>query len=229
MHSERISTAWVCTFGLPRSWKWDTFDFQTSQLKNLVSQDGELFYLADFLSPPDAVECFARLRDELDWQQEVATLVGRRVPIPRLVYWYGDEGSVYQYSGLTHYPQAWTETLFGLKQSMENASGHGFNSVLGNLYRDGQDSMGWHADREKVLGINPFIASLSLGAERLFKMRHNKTGETLDIPLASGSLLLMGGSLQHHWRHCVPKSRQPLSARINLTFRNIINQGLSNR
>ena len=191
-------------------------------VKNLVSQDGELYYLAGFLAASVALHYLERLSAELDWQQEVATIVGRRVPIPRLVCWYGDEGSVYQYSGLTHYPQAWTETLLGLRQSVESASGHRFNSVLGNLYRDGQDSMGWHADQEKVLGSNPFIASLSLGAERLFKIRHNKTGETVAINLASGSLLLMGGPLQHHWRHCVPKTQQAKPARINLTFRKII-------
>jgi len=190
-------------------------------VKNLVSQDGELFYLAEFLSEPLASQCFALLSAELGWQQEVVTIVGRRVSVPRLVCWHGDEGAVYQYSGLTHYPQAWTDTLLGLKQSIENVCHHPFNSVLGNLYRDGQDSMGWHADQEKILGINPFIASLSLGAERLFKIRHNKTGETVDLNLANGSLLLMGGALQHHWRHCVPKTQQPKSARINLTFRNI--------
>ena len=195
-------------------------------MKNLASQDGELIYLAGFLSETLAMQCFARLNAELDWQQEVATIVGRRVPVPRLVCWHGDEGAVYQYSGLTHYPQAWTGTLLDLKQSIENACNHPFNSVLGNLYRDGRDSMGWHADQEKILGINPFIASLSLGAERLFKIRHNKTGETVDINLANGSLLLMGGPLQHHWRHCVPKTQQPKSARINLTFRNIKQQTL---
>lgn len=191
-------------------------------MKNLALQDGELFYIANFLPPNKALESFARLRTELDWQQEVATIVGRQVPVPRMVCWYGDEGAVYQYSGLTHYPQPWTNTLLELKQSIENTCGQQFNSVLGNLYRDGQDSMGWHSDQEQVLGTNPFIASLSVGAERLFKIRHNKTGETLDINLASGSLLLMGGCLQHHWRHCVPKTRQPITARINLTFRNII-------
>lgn len=82
--------------------------------------------------------------------------------------------------------------------------------------------MGWHADQEKVLGRNPYIASLSLGQERLFKIRHNKTGETLDLALADGSLLLMGGALQHHWRHCVPKSAKATKPRINLTFRTIL-------
>jgi len=92
---------------------------------------------------------------------------------------------------------------------------------LGNWYRDGQDSMGWHADNEKVLGPNPWIASLSLGATRLFKLRHNRTGQSIDVPLTAGGLLIMGGSLQHHWRHCVPKSRTATGPRVNLTFRHV--------
>ncbi len=190
-------------------------------MENLASQDGELYYLPGFIAQAEARGLFERLRAGLDWQQEVATLFGRRMPLPRRVCWHGDEGAVYRYSGLIHYPQAWTQDLLNLKQAVENLSGQHFNSVLGNLYRDGQDSMGWHADQEKSLGVNPCIASLSLGAERLFKIRHNKSGETLDLNLGDGSLLLMGGYLQHHWRHCVPKTRMPVPARINLTFRNI--------
>lgn len=190
--------------------------------QNLVSQDGELYYLPGFVPARQASGLFGRLEQELDWQQEVVTIVGRRVPVPRLVAWHGDEGAIYQYSGLTHHPKPWTETLLLLKQSIEEACAHRFNSVLGNFYRNGQDSMGWHSDQEKVLGKNPFIASLSVGQERLFKIRHNKTGETLDLLLADGSLLLMGGALQHHWRHCVPKSAKAALPRINLTFRTII-------
>ncbi len=191
-------------------------------MKNLASREGELYYLPDFLSPVEAHDAFERLRAELDWQKEIVTIAGRRVPVPRLVCWLGDEGAVYRYSGVDHYPQPWTATLLRLKQAIEKICGQRFNSVLGNLYRDGQDSMGWHADKEKALGENPFIASLSLGGERLFRLRHNKTGETLELVLASGSLLLMGGALQHHWRHCVPKTKQSVPARINLTFRKIL-------
>jgi alkylated DNA repair dioxygenase AlkB len=194
-------------------------------MKNLISQDGELYYLPGFIPAGETQTIFQRLEQEMNWQQEVVTIVGRTVPVPRLVAWHGDEGAIYQYSGLTHYPKPWTETLLALKQAIEDTSRHGFNSVLGNLYRNGQDSMGWHSDQEKVLGRNPVIASLSLGQERLFKLRHNKTGETVDIVLADGSLLLMAGALQHHWRHCVPKSAKATNPRINLTFRKIINQG----
>ena len=190
--------------------------------ENLAARDGELYYLPGFIPPAEARALFERLLAELDWQEEFITLVGRRVSVPRRVCWHGDEGAVYRYSGLVHYPQPWTASSLALKQSIEAASGQRFNSVLGNLYRDGQDSMGWHADQEKSLGQNPFIASLSLGAERLFKIRHNRGGEAVDLNLADGSLLLMGGALQHHWRHCVPKTRQAVEARINLTFRNIL-------
>jgi alkylated DNA repair dioxygenase AlkB len=191
-------------------------------MENLVAEDGELVYIPGFLPESVACDLFARLSVELNWQDEVATLFGRQVPLPRRVCWYGDEGAIYRYSGLTHYPQPWTERLAKLKASIEQVSGRRFNSVLANLYRDGQDSMGWHSDQEKVLGENPFIASLSLGAARLFRLRHNRSGETVNITLANGSLLLMGGSLQHHWRHCVPKTRTVISARINLTFRLIL-------
>jgi alkylated DNA repair dioxygenase AlkB len=189
---------------------------------NLVSRDGELYYLPDFIPQQEARELFEHLLKELAWQEEEVVIAGRRVKVPRLICWYGDEGAVYRYSGVVHDPLPWPDRLSRLKESIESACGRVFNSVLGNLYRDGRDSMGWHADREKELGANPFIASLSLGEERLFKIRHNKTREQVDLPLAGGSLLLMGGSLQHHWRHCVPKARETKTARINLTFRSIL-------
>lgn len=189
---------------------------------NLLSRDGNLHYWPRFIEAAETQPLFKRLQQELDWQQEVITVVGRRVPVPRLVSWHGDEGAVYQYSGLTHHPKPWAASLLALKSAIEAASGHPFNSVLGNWYRSGQDSMGWHSDQEPVLGRNPCIASLSLGQARLFKLRHNKTGETLDLTLEDGSLLLMSGCLQHHWRHCVPKSAKAAEPRINLTFRLII-------
>lgn len=190
-------------------------------MDNLAPRDGELYYWPHFLPPDTADTTLQTLQAELDWQQTVATIVGRHVPLPRLVCWHGDAAAIYRYSGLVHYPQPWTETLLRLKRDIEIATGQQFNSVLGNYYRTGSDSMGWHSDQEASLGLNPTIASLSLGAVRLFKLRHIKTDDTLDITLNHGSLLLMGGSLQHHWRHCLPKTRKPTAARINLTFRAI--------
>lgn len=189
------------------------------QEPNLAPCDGELYYRPAFLDSAEADCVFRQLQDELDWTQEVITVVGRRVPVPRLVAWHGDPEAVYRYSSLDHLPRPWTKTLQILRDKVESASGHRFNSVLGNCYRDGEDSMGWHADQEACLGRDPWIASLSLGAERLFKLRHNRGVPALELRLGHGSLLLMGGSLQHRWRHCVPKSRRVSGARINLTFR----------
>lgn len=92
-----------------------------------------------------------------------------------------------------------------------------------NLYRDGKDSNGWHADNEPELGINPVIASLSLGAERFFKLKHhNDAALQHKILLEHGSLLLMTGDTQHQWLHTLAKTAKPIGPRINLTFRVIL-------
>jgi alkylated DNA repair dioxygenase AlkB len=139
-----------------------------------------------------------------------------------LVAWYGDPQASYRYSGIAHTPLPWLPLLAELKIQIELQSKQSFNSVLCNLYRSGQDSMGWHADKEPELGNNPYIASLSFGAARLFKFRHLKTKDTVDVILENGSLLLMGGELQYHWRHSLPKTTKVSEPRINLTFRKIV-------
>ena len=191
-------------------------------MESLSLRDGELYLDRAFMSGEEADRLFARLLDEIAWQEEAIKLYGRSVKVPRLVAWYGDPGACYTYSGVSHQPLAWTPALAQLKARVETATAHRFNSVLANLYRNERDSMGWHADKERELGSNPVIASLSLGQRRLFKLRHNKTGETIDLWLEHGTLLLMAGALQHHWRHCLPKSQRPMGARINLTFRTIV-------
>lgn len=191
---------------------------------NLAARDGELYYRGGFLDTDAADRAFAALQNEMAWEREVVTIVGRKVAVPRLVAWHGDANAIYRYSGLEHVPRPWTPTLLALRTRVQKVSGLGFNSVLGNWYRSGDDSMGWHADQEKSLGPNPWIASISLGAERLFKLRHNSGDPALDLRLGHGSLLLMGGNLQHRWRHCLPKSRSVTGARINLTFRLILSE-----
>jgi alkylated DNA repair dioxygenase AlkB len=191
-------------------------------MEQLIARDGELFLYRRFYAHQQADVLFARLLSELAWQEEQIVIAGKRVKVPRLVCWYGDPGAAYRYSGVSHQPLPWTEALPAIKECVEAACGYSFNSVLGNLYRDGRDSMGWHADNERELGLNPTIASLSFGDGRLFKICHVKTRETVDIELQHGDLLLMAGALQHHWRHCVPKIRLAKRPRINLTFRTIL-------
>jgi alkylated DNA repair dioxygenase AlkB len=190
-------------------------------IQSLAANDGELHYYPHFLVPQIADTIYQQLDAQLDWHAEALKIMGKQIIAPRLVCWYGDANAIYCYSGISHQPLPWIPVLSQIKQQICQFSGFEFNSVLGNLYRNGQDSMGWHADKEKQLGINPAIASLSLGAERLFKLRHRKTNQTIDIKLEHGSLLIMAGSLQHHWRHCVPKTQRSVTPRINLTFRYI--------
>jgi len=185
----------------------------------LLDRDGEIGYIEDFIPAEEADLLLILLREELDWQAESIRIAGREIQVPRLVCWYGDTQAHYRYSGVDHRPLPWTTALQALRVRVETRCQRRLNSVLCNLYRDGRDSMGWHADNERELGSNPFIASLSLGAERRFDLRHNRTGEVLHLPLTHGSLLLMGGSLQHYWRHRIAKQSGIVEPRINLTFR----------
>jgi alkylated DNA repair dioxygenase AlkB len=168
-----------------------------------------------------------RLIDSVPWRQDKITLFGKTHPQPRLSAWYGD--MAYRYSGLTLQPLAWTPDLLELKYRVENLTGQSFNSVLLNYYRDQNDSMGMHSDDEKELGPRPMIASLSLGDERLFSLKHRTRRDlkTLRLPLADRSLLLMRGDTQQHWRHGIGKSGRHSGARINLTFRRIYGQEYS--
>lgn len=191
------------------------------QQKKLINSEDQLLLVSGYFPKEKADYYFESLQQSINWQQEEITIVGKKVLVPRLVSWYGEKGASYTYSGVTHSPLPWNDVLLAIKANIEIFSSFSFNSVLANLYRNGNDSMGWHADKEKGLGNNPAIASLSLGEQRLFKLRHNKTGKTIDINLAHGDLLLMSGALQHHWRHCVPKTKQQKKTRINLTFRKI--------
>lgn len=188
---------------------------------NLAPFDGALYWLRGFYPPDRAWALFKTLYSGLDWRQEQLFIYGRWLKVPRLMAWYGDAGAHYRYSGVDHVPLPWTAELLDLRADIQTVCGQGFNSVLANLYRDGRDSMGCHADDEKELGANPVIASLSFGDCRLLRFRHPASGCKLDVELASGDLLVMAGELQHHWRHELPKTRQAKQPRINLTFRNI--------
>ena len=193
------------------------FDQDAAESRELLPGDGSAVYHPGFLSSDDSDRCLARLLDEVPWESRSITLFGREVPQPRLACWFGDVP--YTYSGLTLEPRPWSSALSDLRTRVEGVTGRAFNSVLVNLYRDGNDSMGWHADDEPELGREPCIASLSLGCPRRFRMRHRETKETIDIELESGSLLVMSGLSQQCWVHEVPKSRRVTAPRINLTFR----------
>jgi alkylated DNA repair dioxygenase AlkB len=159
----------------------------------------------------------------IKWKQEQISFYGKTYPIPRKTAWYGDDGFNYSYSGINCFPETWTEELLKIKTKLEELiSPENFTSVLMNLYNDGNDKMGWHADDEKELGVNPTIASLSIGATRRFDIKHKYHRELqYKFELTSGSLLVMRGALQHHWVHQIPVQKKVVNPRINLTFRTI--------
>ena len=175
-----------------------------------------------FFSADEATSWFEAVRETTAWRQDHALMFGKEIALPRLTAWYGDEGASYVYSGIENRPLAWTVELAELRDLVSAAANAPFNSVLANLYRDGHDSMGWHADNEAELGHNPVIASLSLGDSRTFRLRHEASRETISIDLGAGSLLVMRGNVQHEWKHCVPKTKRAVGPRINLTFRWIV-------
>src|SRR5262245_35057288 len=170
--------------------------------RTAIRDGGVLLYDAAFFSKTEADSQFAHLRTNIRWGQEV----GRGRPFPRLTAFVADVGFDYRYSGVIHRGEGWPTELQAVRRRIEVASGAEFNSLLLNLYRDGRDSIGFHADDEPELGKNPVVASISLGAIRRFVMKHTRTREARSFQLAHGSLLVMAGTCQHHWLHSVPKT-----------------------
>jgi alkylated DNA repair dioxygenase AlkB len=187
---------------------------ETSALRD----GGTLYYDAAFIPLAEADTLFETLCREVAWGQEV----GHGRPFPRLTAWCADDGVTYRYSGVTHVGSGWITPIADIKRRVESAAGAPFNSALLNRYRSGHDSIGMHADDEPELGVNPVVASVSLGCVRTFVLRHKRSREKIALALAHGSLLVMAGTCQHHWLHGVPKTEAPVGERINLTFRRIL-------
>lgn len=186
--------------------------------------DGQLIYYPDAFSAHSADQFFEYCQHSLPWRQDYLNIAGKRIALPRLQNWFGEPEAHYSYSRLSLKPLPWTKELLQIKARVEELSNETFNAVLANLYRNGADSVGWHSDDEKELGEEPVIASVSFGAVRNFQLRHKSREPTRkwQLPLQHGSVLLMKGSTQKHWRHQLPKDPAVNEARVNLTFRKII-------
>jgi alkylated DNA repair dioxygenase AlkB len=196
----------------------------SSAFERIRMPDAAVLYLAHMPLAQPAAQLLERLVAIVPWRCEEVVMWGRRVPQPRLTAWHGDPGASYAYSGIELDPLPWTPFLIDIKTRVERAAGSVFNSVLLNYYRDHRDSIGFHSDDEPELGSRPVIASLSLGAERTFILKHktDKAAKPVHLRLASGSLLLMKGDTQHCWRHGILKESRDCGPRVNLTFRAII-------
>ena len=194
-------------------------------IENILEKDGMVTFYPQFFSLPESDHYFETLLKEIDWKQEPVFIFGKSVMQPRLTAWYGDPERSYTYSGITMHPKNWTSPLLGIKHRIESVSPVAFNSALLNQYRHEKDSVGWHRDNEKSLGINPVIGSVSFGATRNFLFRHyaDKTIQH-SLALTHGSFLLTQGETQHYWEHSIPKQGHKTGPRINITFRVIQEQ-----
>jgi alkylated DNA repair dioxygenase AlkB len=196
---------------------------ETKHFEKYLMEDGECWFMKDFLSFDLARNYETLLLNTIEWKQEEVYVFGKKYKEPRKTAWYGDEECVYTYAGKKNQPIPWTDALFQLKTEIEALiPGTSFNSVLLNQYRDGNDKMGWHSDNEKELGKNPLIASLSLGATRYFDLKHKRVKslkKRLELP--AGSLLIMCDSTQENWLHQIPQQQKVKEPRINLTFRRV--------
>ena len=184
--------------------------------------DSKMSYIPNFLSSDLATQYFEELLNCIPWRQDPITLFGKTHPQPRLTSLHAHTLDSYSYSGIVMRPQPMTETLQQIENKIYKLCDASFTTVLLNMYRNGKDSNGWHADDEPELGKNPVIASVSLGAPRFFHIRHNHDPkQRYKLILEHGSLLLMGGATQHFWKHQVAKTSKKVGPRINLTFRKV--------
>lgn len=196
--------------------------FNTKTGANLLPYDGEVQYFGKIMDLEKAQYYLNKLLQTIQWKNDEAIIFGKHIITKRKAAWYGNDSYAYTYSNTTKRALPWTQELAEIKSLVEHLTYTSFNSCLLNLYHSGEEGMAWHSDDEKSLGKNTTIASLSLGAERKFLLKHKETKQPISVVLERGSLLVMKGTTQTHWLHCLPKSRKVKSPRVNLTFRTIV-------
>jgi len=204
-------------------------DLFNNSLSNILPYDGEVIYHEKILNKYDSQYYFEQLLANIAWDNDQAIIFGKRIFTKRKVAWYGDQPFNYTYSSTTKTALPWTKELLELKAKVEEASREVYNSCLLNLYHNGEEGMAWHSDGEKDLKKNGAISSLSLGAERKFSFKHKTTKNAVSVILERGSLLVMKGNTQTHWLHRLPPSKKVKGHRINLTFRTIEDQLISDK
>ncbi|MBN3859353.1 alpha-ketoglutarate-dependent dioxygenase AlkB [Neisseriaceae bacterium PsAf] len=202
---------------------YNLFDMDDTQIHlNLLPYEGDVINYGIILKPSEADYDYRFLLKDIDWQQDTVKIFGRTIVIKRKIGWYGEKDFMYSYSGTSRHAHVWTPELLTLKKLIENRAGYLFNSCLLNLYHDGGEGMSWHSDDELILGKNPVIASLILGATRRFCFKHKRQHIKTELLLSHGQLIIMKGETQNNWLHCVPKMLKIQEPRINLTFRTIL-------
>lgn len=199
------------------------FDIEADPAHNYLPYDGTVQYYGKVIQCLAADNYFDRLMHTIAWKNDQAIIFGRRIITKRKVAWYGDQAFEYTYSNINKYALPWTKELLELKVLVESLTGESFNSCLLNLYHTGEEGMAWHSDDETDLKRGGAITSLSFGAERKFAFKHKHSKEKVELYLEHGSLLVMKDKTQSYWLHRLPPTKKINTARINLTFRTIVN------
>ena len=197
----------------------DLFDHQVIPVELTPERDSAITFWPNWLSITDADNLLSKSIESIDWRADIIRIVGKQIPIPRLQQWFGEPGTSYTYSNICMQAVSFPDWIDRLRLSVEEQTESAFNRALVNYYRDGSDSVDWHADDEPELGPEPVIASLSLGVERVFQLRHRLTKQRISISLPHGSLLMMGAGIQGYWQHRIAKVTNLHEPRVNFTFR----------
>ena len=197
----------------------DLFDQQIIPVRLADERRSEIVFWPNWLDSQHADALLATAISKTPWREDMINIGGKCIPVPRLQNWFGAPNTSYTYSGIRLQALEFPDWMDKVRTAVEQVTGHRFNRALVNYYRHGRDSVDWHADNEVELGREPMVASLSLGAERVFQLRHNKTKERLSVSLPHGSLLLMGAGIQEHWQHLLAKVASLEQPRVNFTFR----------
>ena len=192
------------------------------QDEGIQFENQDFLYVEQFLKTTAATSLLDYCLRDIDWHRESVTMFGTRYRVPRLTAWYADSDCAYRYSGTTRRGEPWTECLAENCALVKRRLHHPFNFLLANRYRSGSDYVGWHSDDERDMGSRPVIASLSLGASRVFRVRPRSGGKSKSLLLQHGSLLVMWGDSQGFFKHSVPKTAQRVGERINLTYRYVV-------
>ncbi|MCH7305953.1 MULTISPECIES: alpha-ketoglutarate-dependent dioxygenase AlkB [Acinetobacter] len=198
------------------------FDIEADPKQNHLPYDGTVQYYGKVVQTAAADHYFDQLMQTIAWENDQALIFGKLLTTKRKVAWYGDRRFEYTYSNMNKYALPWTQELLELKQLAENLTGETFNSCLLNLYHSGEEGMAWHSDGETDLKKDGAIASFSFGAERKFAFKHKQSKEKVELYLEHGSLLVMKDTTQTYWLHRLPPTKKVSMARVNLTFRTIV-------
>lgn len=157
-------------------------------------------------------DLFERLVSTVPWRAERRHVYEQTVDVPRLVSWYGEDDTLPE--------PVLAQARTALSEHYAAELGEPFVTAGLCFYRDGRDSVAWHGDRSgRSKDEDTMVAILSLGAPRALMLRPRGGGKSLRYLLGHGDLLVMGGSCQRTWEHCVPKTTRPVGPRVSVQFR----------